>query len=91
MYWIGGQITYINDSIRNGGGIGDVLGDVAPGDSTYIGRFFFDLTFFLIIIILGLNIVFGIILDTFGQLRDQKSVSFMEISRNNSFSLLKKI
>jgi len=64
----------INAGIRNGGGIGDVLNEVTPQDgSVYFGRFFLDITFFLIIIILGLNIVFGIILDTFGELRDKKS------------------
>jgi inositol 1,4,5-triphosphate receptor type 1 len=64
----------INAGIRNGGGIGDVLTGIAPFDGrSYLGRFFLEISFFLIIIILGLNIVFGIILDTFGELRDKKS------------------
>ena len=35
---------------------------------------FFDLTFFIIVTTIGLNIVFGIIVDTFSELRDEKVV-----------------
>lgn len=35
-------------------------------------RFFFDVTFFIIVTTIGLNIVFGIIVDTFSELRDEK-------------------
>ena len=31
-----------------------------------------DLTFFIIVTTIGLNIIFGIIVDTFSQLRDSK-------------------
>ena len=34
-------------------------------------RVFYDVAFFVIIIILLLNIIFGIIIDTFGQLREE--------------------
>ena len=33
---------------------------------------FFDLTFFIIVTIIGLNVVFSIIVDTFSELRDEK-------------------
>ena len=33
---------------------------------------FYDLTFFIIVTIIGLNIVFGIIVDTFSELRDER-------------------
>ena len=33
---------------------------------------FFDLTFFILVTTIGLNIVFGIIVDTFSELRDEK-------------------
>ena len=33
---------------------------------------FFDLTFFIIVTTIGLNIVFGIIVDTFSELRDER-------------------
>ena len=35
-------------------------------------RFFFDITFFIIITAIGLNIVFGIIIDTFSELRNAR-------------------
>ena len=35
-------------------------------------RFFYDVTFFIIVTTIGLNIVFGIIVDTFSELRDEK-------------------
>jgi hypothetical protein len=34
-------------------------------------RVVFDLTFFIVVLILFLNLIFGVIIDTFGQLRDQ--------------------
>ena len=43
-------------------------------------RFFFDITFFIIVTTIGLNIVFGIIVDTFSELRDEK-VQFDWIAR----------
>ena len=38
---------------------------------------FFDLTFFIIVTTIGLNIVFGIIVDTFSELRDEKVSSWV--------------
>ena len=35
-------------------------------------RFFFDVTFFIIIAVIGLNIVLGIIVDAFSELRGAK-------------------
>ena len=37
-----------------------------------IGITFFDVSFFILITTIGLNIIFGIIVDTFSQLRDSK-------------------
>ena len=39
-----------------------------------MGRAVFDFLFFLIIIIIIMNIVFGIIIDTFSDLRSQRDV-----------------
>ena len=51
-----------------GGGMGDVTKQVKYSDlSRYIAKFFFDFTFFLIVIIIMLNILFGIIIDTFAR------------------------
>ena len=58
--------------LRSGGGIGDAL-EFANFDEkpkNYYYRVVFDLVFFLVITIILLNVVFGIIIDTFAQLRD---------------------
>lgn len=35
-------------------------------------RFIYDISFFTLITVIFLNIIFGIIIDTFGSLRDEK-------------------
>ena len=55
-----------------GGGIGDAL-IVFDFDWKYLAlRYVFDLSFFIIVIVIGLNVIFGIIVDTFSELRDEK-------------------
>jgi len=66
--------------LRNGGGISesltniksykDAANDVSEG--YYWGRYTFDLTFFIVINMLFIQIIFGIILDTFGELRKKQ-------------------
>lgn len=59
--------------LKAGGGIGDDSNTpifTLPDPSRYFGRIIYDLLFFVIMIILFLNLVFGIILDTFSQLRE---------------------
>ena len=53
--------------VRAGGGLGDLL----PQRANSV-RVLFDFAFYLVIVVIVLNIVFGIIIDTFAQLRDQK-------------------
>jgi len=36
-------------------------------------RFFYDLTFFIIISVIWMNVIFGIIIDTFAELREDKN------------------
>jgi len=56
----------LNLSLRSGGGIGDPLIQPHPNHvSQYVIRFFFDISFYLLIIIIWLNIIFGTIIDTF--------------------------
>lgn len=57
-----------------GGGIGDVTQQVNYGEDLqlYWIKFSSDLGFFIIVKIIIMNILFGIIIDTFAQLRDQK-------------------
>jgi len=49
-------------------------------DQDYNSRMLFDMLFYLIIIIILLNITFGIIIDTFAQLRDQKKSVSLNIN-----------
>ena len=79
-------LTYtINWGTRSGGGIGETMADPdlwssTPSDedghwdimSEWYLRASFDFLFFLIIIIIIMNIVFGIIIDTFSDLRSQR-------------------
>ena len=62
--------TTLNHGIRIGGGIGEAM--TYPSIEDYYARMAFDLLFFIVIIIVLLNILFGIIIDTFGELRDKK-------------------
>ena len=39
----------------------------------YYMRFFFDLTFFIFVNVTIMNIIFGIIIDTFSELRNRKN------------------
>jgi len=66
-------MTTINWGLRMGGGIGDVLIESHWNDqSEYFSRFLYDLSFFIFVVIILLNIIFGIIIDTFAELRDNK-------------------
>lgn len=57
-----------------GGGVGERLGTPVDGWTSYVwGRFFYDLGYFLMINVIGLNIVFALIVDTFSQLRDEQN------------------
>jgi len=58
--------------LRSGGGIADQLNKLGPTNSKYWGYFFYSIAFHEMIIILLLNMIFGIIVNTFGQLRDEK-------------------
>lgn len=64
----------VNVGLRAGGGVGEPLIQPNPYSADdYYSRFFFDLTFFLVIIVIWMNIIFGIIIDTFAALRDEKT------------------
>mmetsp|Transcript_870 Transcript_870/g.2092 ORF Transcript_870/g.2092 Transcript_870/m.2092 type:complete len:2430 (-) Transcript_870:30-7319(-) len=61
--------SIVDYGIRTGGGIGEAMRSPLHGES-YGGRVFYDLAFFIVVIVIMLKIIFGIILDNFGQLRD---------------------
>jgi len=80
--------TTLNHGLRNGGGIGDFMIPIASAPSTLTGRevtrWLVDFSFFLLVIIVLLNIIFGIIIDTFSDLRSQKEAREAD-ERNNCF------
>ncbi|EGR32413.1 inositol -triphosphate type 3, putative [Ichthyophthirius multifiliis] len=65
-------LIFLDLGLRNGGGIGDVFFYPGRGQNQYIQRFLFDLSFFIIIIVVLLKVVFGIIIDSFSELRDKE-------------------
>jgi hypothetical protein len=77
----------ISYGLRNGGGIGDYLVEIGDSEDTRETdletrnraileggkqRFWVDVLFFFLVVIVLLNIIFGIIIDNFAELRDQK-------------------
>ena len=70
-------LTMIGFGLRSGGGIGETIEypDYQTSTNNYISRFTIDFLFFMIINVIYLNILFGIIIDTFAELRDNKKVS----------------
>lgn len=64
---------YILDfGLRNGGGIADSEELLPITDKKFYPKLMFNISFFMIINTIALNIVFGIILDTFAELRDNQ-------------------
>lgn len=63
--------TTLNIGLRQGGGIAEVLqvADIESSKINFYGKLFFDLGFFLLVNIISLNVIFGIIIDTFSELR----------------------
>ncbi|KAJ1355692.1 hypothetical protein KIN20_013190 [Parelaphostrongylus tenuis] len=57
--------------VRAGGGIGDEL-ESPYGDELEYPRMFYDISFFFFVIIILLAIMQGLIIDAFGELRDQQ-------------------
>jgi len=71
-------INTLNLGLRSGGGIADAIGTLnysstSKNGGQFFARAIFDLSFFIIMIILFLNLIFGMIIDAFGDLRDQKT------------------
>jgi hypothetical protein len=60
---------------RSSGGIGDMMirQSYLKSRDMYYVRFFYDVTCFIIINIIFMNIIFGIIIDTFAELRNKKN------------------
>jgi len=72
-------IVFVRNGLLAGGGIGDYVAgelghapDLNSTEDLFLGTIF-DLLYFIIVLVLLLNIVFGIIIDTFGSLREAKN------------------
>jgi hypothetical protein len=64
-------LTNLDMGARNGGGIGNVLPTAAP--ENYWIRLLFDTLFYVVVIVILQNVSFGIIIDTYAELRDQEA------------------
>lgn len=64
-------VTTVNEGARSDSGIGNAMTEPLPED--YSWRVLFDLSFFIIVNVILLNIIFGVIIDTFGELRELKN------------------
>lgn len=62
----------MNAGLRNGGGIADSMNPYEFTDPKFGLKILFDLSYFILINTIILNIVFGIIVDTFGDMRDEQ-------------------
>uniref|UniRef100_T1E1N4 Putative ryanodine receptor n=1 Tax=Cupiennius salei TaxID=6928 RepID=T1E1N4_CUPSA len=63
-------VFHLYKGVRAGGGIGDEI-DPPDGDEYEAYRILFDITFFFFVIVILLAIIQGLIIDAFGELRDQ--------------------
>lgn len=64
-------VFHLHSGLRAGGGIADEI-EPPDGDEYEFERIFFDITFFFFVIVILLAIVQGLIIDSFGELRDQQ-------------------
>lgn len=72
-------IYVLNLGLRNSGGIGDSFMVTEPNYPQFYHRFIYEVSFYILINLIFLNQIFGIILDTFTQLRTE--------SENRSYDL----
>ena len=75
-------VSTIITGIRQGGGIGDGLLQPILNGPVYWEFMVFNILYFAIVIKLLLNIIFGIIIDTFGELREKNQAEMKDIKEN---------
>ena len=68
----------LDKGLRFGGGIGDVTEPIHYNDEgeKYGVKLFHDATFHIVVKVIMLNVLFGIIIDTFAMLRDEKAKAY---------------
>ncbi|KAJ9446410.1 Inositol 1 [Diplonema papillatum] len=69
----------VTDGLRAGGGIGEVMAAPQWGSDLHGFRLLYDMAFFLFVTVIFMNIVFGIIVDTFGELRQKREAREHEL------------
>lgn len=72
----------MTSGLRAGGGMGDNMTIVTKDDEDFHARLVFDMCFYMLINIIFLNIVFGIIVDTFSQMRDEYDARKLDTADN---------
>ncbi|KAL3318752.1 hypothetical protein Ciccas_002579 [Cichlidogyrus casuarinus] len=77
-------LASVKAGLTSGGGLGDALRRPSISEGTYYYRMIYDLSFFVIITLITPNVVFGVIVDTFGALRQSKDKRDENL-RNNCF------
>lgn len=76
-------ITFFNYGVRNGGGIGDIMPKITfTPTSNFVGRFLTDMLFFIVIVLLFLNMINGIIINTFSALREDLEIKTNDVENN---------
>lgn len=68
-------LTLLSWAMRSSGGIGDQMKRMAYNEDNYERyyiRYFYDLSCFITLNLIMMNVIFGIIIDTFAQLRNEK-------------------
>ena len=89
--------TLLSYGVRSGGGIGDVITMLTfkKNTSSYIARFFFDILFHIIIVLIMTNLIFGIIVDSFAAFRgstddsenDKKNICYIcQMTRDDAIN-----
>jgi Ion transport protein len=68
----------ISLGMRSGGGYGDIMEPLNINDTEgnlvgWYAKWIIELSFFVFLNIISLNIIFGIIIDTFAELRDDET------------------
>ena len=71
--WMSCLVYTFDYGLRLGGGVGDAMNLLPREDSYFTEKLIINLTFLLLIKLIASNIVLGIIIDTFSELRDTQS------------------
>ncbi|KAI8977223.1 hypothetical protein BDF20DRAFT_988226 [Mycotypha africana] len=77
-------VTVLSHGVRSGGGIGDIL-EPSEVEKPSAWRTIFEMSFYLVVVVFLLNAIFGIIFDTFGYLRDERSAIQQDIKESVEF------